>query len=76
MASKHFLNRTARFCLVMGSALILIYGFLPWLTGSVDILDRMSRYLDNNGINPTSYYYTDVEQVAEAEQYLRCVLDD
>jgi hypothetical protein len=33
-------------------------------------------YLDNNGIDPTRYYYTDVEQVQEGEDYLRSVLGE
>ena len=35
----------------------------------------MSVYLDNNGIDPTRYYYTDVEQVKEGEEYLRFALE-
>ena len=34
----------------------------------------MSVYLDKNGIDPSRYYYTDVEQVQEGEDYLRTVL--
>ena len=48
--------------------------FLPFLTRSVDILDAMARHLDETGIDPSRYYYTDVEQVAESERYLREVL--
>jgi hypothetical protein len=36
----------------------------------------MSQYLDENGIDPTRYYYTDVAQVKEAEEYLDSVLHD
>lgn len=63
------------FCLVLGAALVFVYVFLPYLTNSVGILKRMSVYLDENGIDPTRYYYTDVEQVEEAEQYLQSVLE-
>ncbi|WP_321494920.1 hypothetical protein [uncultured Desulfobacter sp.] len=76
MNSKNFLGRIVKFILVMGSTLVLIYGVLPMLTSSVGILNRMSVYLADNGINPTNYYYTDVEQVAEAEQYLRTALEE
>lgn len=58
-----------------GVALLFVYGFLPLLTSSFDILSTMSEYLDENGIDPTRYYYTDVEQVAEAEHYLQSVLE-
>ena len=76
MNVKKFLGRIVKFIIVMGSTLVLIYGVLPMLTGSVGILNRMSVYLADNGINPSYYYYTDVEQVAEAEQYLRTVLEE
>jgi len=75
MIEKTLSDRISRFVIVFGLTLILIYGLLPWLTGSFDVLNRMSQSLDENGINPSSYYYTDVEQVIESEQYLRIVLD-
>ena len=76
MIEKNLSDRISRFVIVFGLTLILVYGLLPWLTGSFDVLNRMSLSLDENGINPSSYYYTDVEQVIESEQYLRIVLDD
>jgi len=75
MMKKSLPGRIGKFIIVFGLTLIFIYGLLPWLTGSFDVLHRMSQSLDGNGINPSSYYYTDVEQVIEAEQYLRIVLD-
>jgi len=75
MIEKSLSDRITRFAIVFGLTLILVYGLLPWLTGSFDILNRMSLALDENGINPSRYYYTDVEQVIESEQYLRIVLD-
>ncbi len=57
------------------ACLVFVYVFLPFLTESVGILNKMSQYLDNNGIDPTRYYYTDVEQVKEAENYLHSVLN-
>ena len=68
--------RVGKFILILGIALAFIYGFLPMLTSSVPVLGRMAQYLDSNGIDPTRYYYTDVEQVKEAELYLRSVLRD
>jgi hypothetical protein len=40
------------------------------------ILHRMSQHLTENGIDPTRYYYTDVEQVKESENYLRQALGE
>ena len=67
--------RLRKFALSLGTALAFVYLFLPLLTNSCGILHRMSVYLDNNGIDPTRYYYTDVEQVQEGEEYLRSVLE-
>jgi hypothetical protein len=68
--------RLRNFVLAFGATCAFIYVFLPLLTQSCPILHRMSLYLADNGIDPTRYYYTDVEQVKESENYLRLVLDD
>lgn len=68
-------TRARRFVVAFGITCAFIYLFLPALTHSVGILHRMSVYLDNNGIDPSRYYYTDVEQVKESEMYLREVLE-
>lgn len=67
--------RLRNFTVVLGGILLFVYVFLPFLTDSFAILHRMSEYLDENGIDPTRYYYTDVEQVKEAELYLDSVLN-
>jgi len=74
MTEKNFSVRFRNFFLVLGTALAFVYLFLPALTDSFEILHRMSVYLDKNGIDPSRYYYTDVEQVQEGEDYLRTVL--
>lgn len=68
-------HKYTKFVLSLGACLFFVYVFLPYMTESVGVLNRMSQYLDNNGIDPTRYYYTDVEQVKEAENYLSTVLD-
>ena len=68
--------RLKNFMLGLGAALAFVYLFLPFLTHSCGILDRMSGYLDRNGIDPSRYYYTDVEQVKEGETYLRFALEE
>ena len=75
MHEKSLPVRLKNFVLATGTALAFVYLFLPLLTNSCGILHRMSVYLDNNGIDPTRYYYTDVEQVQEGEEYLRSVLE-
>lgn len=75
MNEKKLFERVGSFILVFGLTLFFIYGVLPWVTGSFDILNHMAQSIDETGINPSSYYYTDVEQVIESEQYLRTVLD-
>lgn len=63
MTEKSLPVRLKNFVLVLGTALVFVYIFLPFLTNSFGVLNRMSVYLDENGIDPTRYYYTDVEQV-------------
>ena len=75
MAKKNLPRRITAFVLVLGVSLVSIYGLLPWLTDSITPLASMSRSLHESGIDPSRYYYTDVEQVKESEQYLRSVLD-
>ena len=67
-------HRLRNFVFSLGVALLFVYVFLPLLTRSFDTLSSMSDYLDKSGIDPTRYYYTDVEQVKEAELYLESVL--
>ncbi|PKN42389.1 MAG: hypothetical protein CVU60_06800 [Deltaproteobacteria bacterium HGW-Deltaproteobacteria-18] len=74
MSEKSLPERLRNFALALGTALAFVYLFLPLLTSSCGTLHRMSVYLDNNGIDPTRYYYTDVEQVKEGEEYLRMAL--
>lgn len=69
------LQKIGKLAASLSVCLIFVYVFLPYLTESVGILNRMSQYLENNGIDPTRYYYTDVVQVEEAENYLDIVLD-
>jgi len=76
MNGKSLPERLRNFGLALGSALAFVYLFLPLLTNSCGILHRMSVYLDGNGIDPSRYYYTDVEQVKEGEEYLRFALEE
>lgn len=69
------LQKCTKFAASLIACLVFVYVFLPFLTESVGVLNRMSQYLDTNGIDPTRYYYTDVEQVKEAEHYLHSVLN-
>jgi len=75
MNPKSLPIRLRNFVLTLGSLMVFIYVFLPMLTNSCPILHRMSVYLDNNGIDPTRYYYTDVEQVKESERYIRAAIN-
>jgi hypothetical protein len=72
---KSLFHRLRNFTVILGGVLLFVYVFLPFLTDSFSILSSMSAYLDESGIDPTRYYYTDVEQVKEAEQYLDSVLN-
>ena len=76
MIEKSLFDRIIKFILTLTLIFAFVYGLLPLLTGSFDVLNRMSQSLEESGIDPSRYYYTDVEQVMEAEQYLRTVLDN
>lgn len=75
MSEKPLPVRLKNFILGLGAALVFVYGFLPLLTNSCAPLARMADHLAESGIDPSRYYYTDVEQVKEGENYLRSVLD-
>lgn len=75
MLEESLPRRLGKFTVVLGVILAFVFGLLPLLTNACPVLHRMSVYLDANGIDPTRYYYTDVEQVKESENYLRSALD-
>lgn len=66
--------RLRNFVVILSGALIFVYVLLPLLTNSVGVLSSMASYLDENGIDPSRYYYTDVEQVFESVHYLNTAL--
>jgi hypothetical protein len=69
-------RRIRNLVVFLGAAFLFVYVFLPLLTRSFGVLSTMSVYLDENGIDPSRYFYTDVEQVEEAEAYLESVLEN
>lgn len=75
-SDKSLAVRTRNFFLTLCAIMLFVYGFLPLLTSSFPILQRMSKSIEENGIDPSRYYYTDVEQVYEAEGYLKQALID
>jgi hypothetical protein len=74
MVEKSLPLRLRNFTLVLGVMLLFVYGALPLLTRSCPPLQRMADSLDDNGIDPTRWYFTDVEQVKESERHLNMVL--
>ena len=71
MAVENKKSRLKRFLLTGAVIIAFVYGFLPWFTQSLAPLRQMQQHLQETGIDPSRYYYTDVEQVSEAEAYLR-----
>jgi hypothetical protein len=69
-------QRWFRLAASLAGMLILFGLVLPHLTRSVPILRHMAENLEENGIDPSRYYYTDVEQVQEGERYLSRVLGE
>ena len=58
--------RLFRLALAVGCALAFSNVLLPALTRSCDRLERMAAALEDNGIDPSRYYYTDVPAVGDA----------
>ena len=69
MLEQSLFFRTKKFILVLGIAFAFVYCLLPLLTNSIGILNRMSLFLEETGIDPTRYYYTDVDQVIESARW-------
>lgn len=75
MNEKTLFTRVLQFVVTAGIMLSFVYLFLPLLTKSCAPLQRMSDCLEETGIDPSRYYYTDVEQVQEGEEYLRTIME-
>lgn len=67
-------KRLLQFFLASAITLTFVYGILPAITASVPILSKMHTNLVQNDIDPSRYYYTDVEQVAEGEHYIETAI--
>ncbi len=69
-------QRWFRLSASLAGALFFFCLVLPLLTRSVPILHRMAQHLEETGIDPSRYYYTDVVQVKESEVYLSAALGE
>ncbi|MFH1984552.1 MAG: hypothetical protein ABIL58_22135 [Pseudomonadota bacterium] len=58
--------RLCRFAVAVCCVLLFSNVLLPALTRSCDRLERMAAALEDSGIDPSRYYYTDVPAVGEA----------
>lgn len=59
-------RRLFRLALALGGLLLFANILLPALTRSCEPLQRMAQVVEDNDIDPSRYYYTDVEAVGEA----------
>jgi len=59
-------RRLYRLVLAIGGLLLFANILLPALTRSCEPLQRMAQVVEDSGIDPSRYYYTDVEAVGEA----------
>jgi hypothetical protein len=66
--------RLRNFFLTLACGLFFFYVLLPFVNDTIPVLRQTSSLLEEHDIDPSRYYYTDVEQVAEGEAYLRSVL--
>lgn len=65
------MRRIMQYIFMLGVVLLFIYGFLPWLTEHVSVLEHMHQVLEWHEIDPSRFYYSDVPQTLEGEWYLR-----
>ena len=65
--------RLFRFALAVGCALVFSNVLLPALTRSCDRLERMAAALEDNGIDPSRYYYTDPQRKHAADDRMNTV---
>jgi hypothetical protein len=60
---------------ILGLCLFMIWGFGafvgPWLVGKIPIMTEMVSVIEEQDINSSAYFYTDIEASYEGERYLR-----
>lgn len=59
--------------LIMWSSLVwlFVFVFAPWLQGKSASLGTMAEYVRKSGIDASAIYYTEVEEVADADLMIR-----
>ncbi len=68
MNKASFSIRVRRLLLGLVAMVVFSNVLLPALTRSCDKLEYMATVLDERDIDPSRYYYTDIEAVSEANQ--------
>lgn len=66
MPKGSLVGRWCRLTLAVSCVLVFSNVILPALTRSCDRLSRMAAALEDSGIDPSRYYYTDVPAVGDA----------
>ena len=51
--------------------LLFTYGLAPWMQGKYSSIQTLSTYIDESGIDAGAIYYTEVEEVGEADLMIR-----
>lgn len=68
------MQRGIRFLLWIIGTFFFFYILLSFITQKTPVLYRMSEVLEWHEIDPSRWYYSNVPQTLEGEQYLRGVL--
>lgn len=63
-------KRLGKFFVGIVALLLFSNVFLPALTRSCDKLEHMAQVLEEDNIDPSRYYYTDIEAVGDANHEL------
>jgi hypothetical protein len=51
--------------------LLFTYGLAPWMQDKSQAIQTLSTYIDESGIDAGAIYYTEVEEVGEADLMIR-----
>jgi len=68
MITPNRATRMKRFALGIGALLLFSNVLLPALTRSCDKLEYMATVLEENQIDASAYYYSDLEVVSDANR--------
>ena len=65
------LKRWLALLLSVAALLGFVFGLAPWFRERVDSVNQLAGYIDASGIDAGAVYYTEVEEVSDADLMIR-----